>query len=101
MAKSFVLDRLELLPSNEIFLRMCKVSSDGDRMGTHYVCFYPGENIDTVAENVNLSIVEMGYGIIPVEFVARVKAIADLTWTAEVVAAYQAAQAAAEAARNS
>ena len=100
MAKSFVLDALELLPSNEIFLRMCKVSSDGDRTGMHYVCFYPGENIDTVAENVNLSIVEMGYGIIPVEFVARVKAIADLTWTAEVIAAYQAAQAAAQAART-
>ena len=98
MAKSFVLDAVEVLPDNQIFLRMCKVSSDGDRTGMHYVCFYPGENINTVAENANLSIVEMGYGVIPVEFVARVQAIANSTWTAEVVAAYQAAEAARQGA---
>ena len=89
MAKSFSFETITLTSNGEIFLKMNKLSSDGDILGKHYVCFYPGTDPEQTANLANTSIVELGFGQIPTDFVTRVKAIAQSAWTDAVIAAYQ------------
>jgi hypothetical protein len=89
MAKSFSFETITLTSNGEIFLKMQKLSSDGDILGKHYVCFYPGIDPEQTAADANVSIIELGFGQIPTEFVSRVKAISATVWTQEVIAAYQ------------
>lgn len=90
MAKSFAFETITLTSNGEIFLKMNKLSSDGDILGKHYVCFYPGTDPEQTATDANVSIVDLGFGQIPADFVARVKTIAQSAWTPAVIAAYQA-----------
>jgi len=89
MAKSFLFETITLTSNGEIFLKMQKLSSDGDILGKHYVCFYPGVDPEQTAADANVSIVELGFGQIPTEFVNKVKAISATAWTDAVVSAYQ------------
>jgi len=90
MAKSFLFETITLTSNGEIFLKMQKLSSDGDILGKHYVCFYPGIDPEQTATDANVSIIDLGFGQIPTDFVARVKTIAQSAWTDAVIAAYQA-----------
>ena len=92
MAKSFSFESVTLTSNGEIFLKMQKMSSDGDILGKHYVCFYPGTDPEQTATDANTSIGELGCGQIPTDFVSRVKTIAQSAWTDAVIAAYQASQ---------
>ena len=94
MAKSFAFESVTLTSNGEIFLKMQKMSSDGDVLGKHYVCFYPGIDPEQTATDANVSIGELGFGQIPTDFVSKVKTIAQSAWTDAVIAAYQAQQAA-------
>ena len=84
--------------NGNIFLALQKTSSDGDALGTHYINFPPDCDIDAYAAS---AVTTLGnFNAVPSDSVNQVKTLAQLLWTAEVVAAYQAAQAAAEADRN-
>jgi hypothetical protein len=89
MAKSFAFETITLTSNGEIFLKMQKMSSDGDILGKHYVCFYPNADPEQTATDANASIVDLGFGQIPTDFVSRVKTIAQSAWTEEVIASYQ------------
>ena len=92
MAKSFAFESVTLTSNGEIFLKMQKISSDGDILGKHYVCFYPNADPEQTATDANASIVDLGFGQIPTDFVSRVKTIAQSAWTEAVIATYQASQ---------
>tara|TARA_R110000868_G_scaffold357606_2_gene619117 strand:- start:146 stop:442 length:297 start_codon:yes stop_codon:yes gene_type:complete len=84
--------------NGNIFLALQKTSSDGDALGTHYINFPPDCDIDAYAAS---AVTALGnFNAVPTESINQVKALAQLLWTAECIAAYQAAQAAAEAARG-
>ena len=92
MAKSFAFESVTLTSNGEIFLKMQKMSSDGDILGKHYVCFYPGTDPEQTATDANTSIGELGFGEIPADCINKVKEISTTAWTQEVIAAYQASQ---------
>jgi len=81
-----------------IFLALQKTSSDGDALGTHYINFIPGCDVDTccVAAVTSLG----NYSAVPTDSINQVKALAQSLWTAEVIAAYQAQQEANRVARQ-
>ena len=83
--------------NGNIFLVLQKTSSDGDALGTHYINFPPDCDINAYAAS---AVTALGnFNPVPTDSINQVKALAQLLWTAEVIAAYQAAQAAAQAAR--
>ena len=90
MAKSFSFEKITLTSNGEIFLKMNKLSSDGDILGKHHVCFYPGIDPEQTATDANTSIVELGFGQIPADCLTKVKEISTTAWTPAVIAAYQA-----------
>jgi hypothetical protein len=92
MAKSFSFETITLTSNGEIFLKMNKLSSDGDILGKHYVCFYPGTDPEQTANLANTSIVELGFGEIPADCLTKVKEISVSAWTQEVISAYQTQQ---------
>jgi len=92
MAKTLVFDGIETTSDGEIFLRMRKYSSDGDRLGVHYVSFPCNSDIDAVVaaamSSQSISVVDgvqvtvttglLSEGFQPISAVdiAKVKAIA-------------------------
>ena len=80
-----------------IFLALQKTSSDGDALGTHYINFPPDCDIDAYADSAVASL--GNFNAVPTDSINQIKALAQLLWTPECIAAYQAAQAALEAAR--
>jgi hypothetical protein len=71
-----------------IFLGLMKMSSDGDALGIHYINFYPGCDIDAYAASAVASL--GNYSAVPANSINQVKALAQMLWTQEVIAAYQA-----------
>jgi hypothetical protein len=100
MAKSLIIDQIEVSNNGTVYVRMHKMSSDGDLIGNHRTSFPPASNITAQIAVVNTHMATENYSAIPDADVAKLTAICNTVWTAEVIAAYQAAQAAAEAARN-
>ena len=100
MAKSLIIDQIEITKDGTVQVRMHKLSSDGDLLGNHRTSIEPAGNINAQVAAVNAHMATENYSAISDADVAKLTAICNAAWTAEVVAAYQAAQAAAEAARN-
>jgi hypothetical protein len=100
MAKSLIIDQIEVTNNGTVQVRMHKLSSDGDLLGNHRTSLPPAGNISAQIVAVNAHMATENYSAIPDADVAKLTAICNTVWTAEVVAAYQAAQVAAEAARN-
>jgi len=98
--KSLIIDQIEVTNNGTIQVRMHKMSSDGDLIGNHRTALPPATDINAQVATVNAHMATENYSAIPDADVAKLTAICNAAWTAEVVAAYQAAQAAAEAARN-
>ena len=98
--KSLIIEQIEVTNNGTIQVRMHKMSSDGDLIGNHRTSIEPAGNISAQIAAVNAHMATENYSAISDADVVKLTAICNAAWTAEVVAAYQAAQAAAEAARN-
>ena len=99
MAKSLIIDQIEITSNGTVQVRMHKLSSDGDLLGNHRTSLPPATDITAQIDAVNSHMATENYSAIPDADVVKLTAICNAAWTAEVIAAYQAAQAAAEAAR--
>ena len=100
MAKQLIIDQIEVTSNGIVQVRMHKMSSDGDLIGNHRTTLLPATDINAQVAAVNAHMATENYSAIPDADVVKLTAICNAAWTAEVIAAYQAAQAAAEAARN-
>ena len=98
--KQLIIDQIEVTSNGTIQVRMHKLSSDGDLLGNHRTSLPPATDINAQVATVNSHMATENYSAIPDADVVKLTAICNAAWTAEVVAAYQAAQAAAEAART-
>ena len=98
--KSLIIDQIEVTSNGTVQVRMHKLSSDGDLLGNHRTSIPPAGDINAQIAAVNAHMATENYSAISASDVAKLTAICNAAWTTEVVAAYQAAQAAAEAARN-
>jgi P pilus assembly chaperone PapD len=101
MPKQIIIDQIEVSNNGTVHVRMHKLSSDGDLIGNHRTSLPPATDINAQVGAVNEHMATENYTAISDADVAKLTAICNTAWTAEVIAAYQAAQAAAEAARNS
>ena len=99
MAKSLIIDQIEVSNNGIVYVRMHKMSSDGDLIGYHRTSLPPATDIVAQVASVNSHMVRENYSAISDADVVKLTAICNAAWTAECIAAYQAAQAAAEAAR--
>ena len=96
--KSLIIDQIEVSNNGTVYVRMHKLSSDGDLIGNHRTALPPATDINAQVAAVNANMATENYSAISDSDVAKLTAICNVAWTAEVVAVYQAAQAAAEAA---
>ena len=101
MPKQLTIEQIEVTNNGTVQVRLHKLSSDGDLIGNHRTSLPPATDINAQVAAVNAHMAEENYSAIPDADVVKLTAICNAAWTTEVVAAYQAAQAAAEAARNS
>ncbi len=99
MAKSLIINQIEVTSNGTVQVRMHKMSSDGDLIGNHRTLLPPATDINAQVAAVNAHMATENYASIPDADVVKLTAICNAAWTAEVIAAYQAALAAAEAAR--
>ena len=100
MPKQLIIDQIEVTSNGTVQVRMHKLSSDGDLIGNHRTSLPPATDITTQVAAVNAHMATENYSAIPDADVVKLTSICNAAWTTEVVAAYQAALAAAEAARN-
>ena len=104
MPKQLIIDQIEVTSNGTVQVRMHKLSSDGDLIGNHRTALAPASDasaqVNAQVAEVNAHMAMENYSAIPNADVAKLTTICNAAWTAEVIAAYQAAQAAAEAARN-
>jgi hypothetical protein len=98
--KQLIIDQIEVTSNGTIQVRMHKLSSDGDLIGNHRTSLPPATDINAQVATVNAHMATENYSEISDADVAKLTSICNAAWTESVVAAYQAAQAAAEAARN-
>jgi hypothetical protein len=100
MAKQLKIEQIEVTSNGTVQVRMHKLSSDGDLIGNHRTTLPPATDINAQVAAVNAHMATENYSAISDADVVKLTAICNAAWTAEVIAAYQAAQAAAEAARQ-
>jgi len=98
--KQLIIDQIEVTSNGTVQVRMHKLSSDGDLIGNHRTALPPATDINSQVAAVNAHMATENYSPISDADVAKLTAICNAAWTEAVVAAYQAAQAAAEAART-
>ncbi|CAB4188681.1 hypothetical protein UFOVP1174_61 [uncultured Caudovirales phage] len=98
MAKSLVIEQIEITSNGIVQVRMHKLSSDGDLIGNHRTLLPPATDIADQVAAVNAHMATENYSAISAADVAKLTAICNAAWTPEVIAAYQAAQAARVAA---
>ena len=100
MTKSLIIDQIEVSNNGTVYVRMHKLSSDGDLLGNHRTSLPPAADINAQVNAVNAHMAKENYSAISDADVVKLTAICNAAWTDAVIAAYQAAQAAAEAARQ-
>ena len=97
--KQLIIDQIEVTKNATVQVRMHKISSDGDLLGNHRTVIFPASNVNAQVNAqisaVNTHMATENFAAIPDADVAKLISICNAAWTAEVVAAYQAAQAAA------
>ena len=98
MPKQLIIDQIEITNNGTVQVRMHKLSSDGDLIGNHRTSIEPGGNVDAQVAAVNAHMATENYSAISAADVVKLTAICNAAWTPEVIAAYQAAQAARVAA---
>ena len=92
--KSLIIEQIEVTSNGTVQVRMHKLSSDGDLIGNHRTALPPATDINAQVTAVNAHMAMENYSAISASDVAKLTAICNAAWTAEVIAAYQAAQAA-------
>jgi hypothetical protein len=92
--KSLIIDQIEVTSNGTVQVRMHKMSSDGDLIGNHRTTLLPATDINAQVAAVNAHMATENYSAIPDADVVKLTSICNAAWTDEVVAAYQAAQAA-------
>ena len=101
MSKQLIIDQIEVTQNGTVQVRMHKISSDGDLLGNHRTALSPATDVNAQVTAqitaVNAHMATENYSAISAADVAKLTAICNAAWTAEVIAAYQAAQAAAQA----
>jgi hypothetical protein len=90
--KQLIIDQIEVTSNGTVQVRMHKLSSDGDLLGNHRTSLSPATDINAQIAVVNAHMATENYAPIPDANVVKLTAICNAAWTAEVVAAYQAAQ---------
>ena len=98
--KSLIIEQIEVTNNGTVQVCMHKMSSDGDLIGNHRTSLPPATDINAQVAAVNAHMATENYSAISDADVVKLTAICNAAWTESVIAAYQAAQAAAEAARN-
>jgi hypothetical protein len=96
MTKSLIIDQIEVTNNGTVQVRMHKLSSDGDLLGNHRTSLPPAADINAQVSAVNSHMAIENYSPVSAADITKLTAICNAAWTAEVIAAYQAA----EAARN-
>ena len=94
MPKQLIIDQIEVTSNGTVQVRMHKLSSDGDLIGNHRTSLPPATDITAQVAAVNAHMATENYSAISDADVVKLTTICNAAWTAEVVAAYQAAQAA-------
>jgi len=94
MAKQLIIEQIEITNDGTVQVRMHKLSSDGDLIGNHRTSLPPATDINAQIGAVNAHMAEENYSAISDADVAKLTAICNTAWTADVVSAYQAQQAA-------
>ena len=94
--KKLIIEQIEVTSNGTVQVRMHKLSSDGDLIGNHRTSIPPAGDINAQVAAVNAHMATENYSAISAPDVAKLTAICNAAWTSEVIAAYQAA----EAARN-
>jgi hypothetical protein len=92
--KQLIIEQIEVTQNGTIQVRMHKISSDGDLIGNHRASFPPATDINAQVAAVNAHMATENYSAISDADIVKLTAICNAAWTEEVVAAYQAAQAA-------
>ena len=90
MAKSLIINQIEVTSNGTVQVRMHKMSSDGDLIGNHRTLFPPATDINAQVAVVNAQMATENYSAISDADVVKLTAICNAAWTAEVIAAYQA-----------
>ena len=98
MPKQLIIDQIEVTSNGTVQVRMHKMSSDGDLIGNHRTLLPPATDINAQVAAVNAHMATENYSAISDSDVVKLTAICNVAWTAEVVAAYQAAEAARQGA---
>jgi P pilus assembly chaperone PapD len=94
--KSLIIEQIEVSNNGTVYVRMHKLSSDGDLIGNHRTALPPTTDINAQVAAVNAHMATENYSAISDADVVKLTAICNAAWTESVVAAYQAAQAAAQ-----
>jgi hypothetical protein len=92
MAKSLIIDQIEVTSNGTVQVRMHKFSSDGDLLGNHRTMLTPITDINAQVALVNAHMATENYSAISDSDVAKLTAICNATWTEAVIAAYEASQ---------
>lgn len=91
--KSLIIEKIEVTNNGTVQVLMHKISSDGDLIGNHRTLLTPATDINAQVGAVNAHMATENYSAISASDVVKLTAICNAAWTAECVAAYQAAQA--------
>ena len=96
MAKSLIINQIEVTSNGTVQVRFNKLSSDGDLLGNHRTILPPATDINAQVAVVNAHMATENYSAISASDVTKLTAICNAAWTDEVVAAYQAQVAASQ-----
>ena len=90
MAKSLIINQIEVTSNGTVQVRFNKLSSDGDLLGNHRTILPPATDINAQVAVVNAHMATENYSAISASDVTKLTAICNAAWTPTVIAAYQA-----------
>ena len=88
--KTLTIQKIEVTNNGVIQVLMHKISSDGDLIGNHRTSLPPATDINAQISAVNVHMATENYSAISDSDVAKLTAICNAAWTADVIAAYKA-----------
>jgi hypothetical protein len=94
--KTLTIQKIEVTNNGVIQVLMHKISSDGDLVGNHRTSLPPATDINAQIAAVNVHMATENYSAISNSDVAKLTAICNAAWTADVIAAYEASVATSE-----
>jgi len=89
MAKSLIIDQIEVTNNGTVQVRFHKFSSDGDLLGNHRTILPPATDINAQVAVVNAQMATENYSAISASDVTKLTAICNAAWTEAVISAYQ------------